>query len=247
MKKESIVYTHRFAQIDLDYTNNIAIISISKQSTLNAINYELMDDIYHSLEHIADNKNINCLIISGMKGCFSSGADTELIKKLNTDEEARKFCRIGKALISDIEDLSIPVIAVLDKYVLGGGLELALSCDIRICTKDAIFQFPETGLGIIPGWGGTQRLARIIGEGRAKYMIYTNSIINADTAYDYGLANHVCDNYQDALDEAKRIATIISNKPKIAICNSKKAINDGLRLGLKEGNIHETGLFAECF
>ena len=158
---------------------NIIIITLSRPKALNALNSEMLAEVSDVFKKIEQDKNIYAAIITGSgEKSFVAGADISEMKDLNS-KQAHKFGTYGSSVFRSIENSRVPVIAAINGYTLGGGLELALSCDIRIASEDAIFGLPEVGLGIIPGYGGTQRLPRIIGISRAKKMIYTAERLNA--------------------------------------------------------------------
>ena len=163
-----------------------------------------------------------------------------------TKKQASTFSKKGNDVFRKIETYPIPVIAAINGFALGGGCELSLSCDIRICSDNAIFGQPEVGLGIIPGFGGTQRLARIVGIRKAKQMIFSGQNIKADEALRIGLVNAVY-SQNELLNEAKKLALSISNNAQNAIQNSKKAINEGYDLEIGNALALEEKLFGDCF
>ena len=162
-----------------------------------------------------------------------------------TKKEAEAFSIKGNNVFRKIENFQIPVIAAVNGFALGGGCEISLSCDIRICSDNAIFGQPEVGLGIIPGFGGTQRLARTIGIGMAKQMIFTGQNIKAEEALRIGLVNAVYPQ-QELLNEAKKLALTITKNSKSAVKLSKKAINEGLQVDIDNAIQIEEKLFGEC-
>ena len=176
---------------------------------------------------------------------FVAGADISEMKDLNL-KQAHKFGKYGSAVFMSIENSRVPVIAAINGYTLGGGLELALACDIRIASEDSIFGLPEVGLGIIPGYGGTQRLPRIIGMSRAKKMIYTAERINAKRALEIGLID-VITQKKDLMESAKNLALQIASQAPISVAYAKDAINKGINADIDTACAIETDIFAKCF
>lgn len=163
-----------------------------------------------------------------------------------TKEQGEAFGKKGNDVFRKIETLPIPVIAAVNGFALGGGCEISLACDIRICSENAVFGQPEVGLGITPGFGGTQRLARTIGVGMAKQLIYTARNIKAPEALRIGLVNAVYP-IEELMGAAKKMASIIASNAPIAVRNCKKAINDGLQTDIESGVEIEEKLFGDCF
>ena len=161
-------------------------------------------------------------------------------------ELAKDFSKRGNDIFRKLETFPIPIIAAINGYALGGGLEIALSCDIRICSENSIFGQPEVSLGITPGFGGTQRLARTIGIGMAKQLIYTGKNINAEEALKIGLVNSIYPQ-NELMNEAKKLASTVAKNSPIAVKNCKKAINEGIEVNIEKGIEIEEELFGECF
>ena len=223
----------------------IAILTINRPKALNALNSKVLEELDKTLEAIDINK-IRALIITGAgEKSFVAGADIGEMSSL-TKKEGEAFGKKGNDVFRKIETFPIPVIAAINGFALGGGCEISMSCDIRICSDNAIFGQPEVGLGITPGFGGTQRLARIVGPGMAKQMIYTARNIKADEALRIGLVNAV---YPQAelLTEAKKMAEQIARQAPIAVRNAKKAINEGLQVDIDKAIEIEEKLFGDCF
>ena len=176
---------------------------------------------------------------------FVAGADIGEMSTL-TKAEGEAFGKKGNDVFRMIETFPIPVIAAINGFALGGGCEISMSCDIRICSDNAVFGQPEVGLGITPGFGGTQRLARIIGVGKAKEMIYGGRNIKADEAYRIGLVNNVY-TLEELMPAAKKLASTIAANAPIAVRNCKKAINDGLQVNMDDALVIEEKLFGDCF
>ena len=240
-----LISIHTFEYIKYTEENDISLITISRPKALNALNSQVLDELSKALDEI-DTTKISVLIITGEgEKSFVAGADISEMSSLSK-KEAEEFSTKGNNVFRKIETLEIPVIAAINGFALGGGCEISLSCDIRICSDNAIFGQPEVGLGITPGFGGTQRLARTIGIGMAKQMIFTGQNIKADEALRIGLVNAVYPQ-SELLNEAKKLATSIAKNSKNAVKLSKKAINDGLQVDIEKAIKIEEKLFGECF
>ena len=224
---------------------NIAILTISREKALNALNSEVLNDLNAALDAV-DVNAVRALIITGAgKKSFVAGADIGEMSTL-TPEEGEAFGKKGNDVFRKIETFPIPVIAAVNGFALGGGNEICMSCDIRICSDNAVFGQPEVGLGITPGFGGTQRLARLVSPGMAKQMIYTARNIKADEAYRIGLVNAVYPQ-EELMDAAKKMASGIAKNAPIAVRNCKKAINEGLQVDMVQAVVIEEKLFGDCF
>ena len=231
--------------INYEEDNSIAIITINRPKALNALNSQVLEELDKTLDYININK-IKSLILTGSgEKSFVAGADISEMSKL-TKEEGKNFSKKGNDIFRKLEKLPIPVIAAINGFALGGGCEIAMSCDIRICSENTIFGQPEVGLGITPGFGGTQRLARIVGPGMAKQIIFTGQTINAQEALRIGLVNQIVPK-NELMNEAKKIAENIGKNIANAVKNSKKAINDGLQVKIDNAIEIEEELFGDCF
>ena len=223
----------------------VALLTINRPKALNALNSQVLEELDKTLDAIDLNK-IRALIITGAgEKSFVAGADIGEMSSL-TKKEGEAFGKKGNDVFRKLETFPIPVIAAVNGFALGGGCEISMSCDIRICSDNAIFGQPEVGLGITPGFGGTQRLARLDGQGMAKQMIYTAKNIKADEALRIGLVNAVYPQ-SELLNEAKKLAETIARQAPIAVRNSKKAINDGLQVDMDKAIEIEERLFGDCF
>ncbi len=232
-------------QIEQETEKNISILSINRPEALNALNKVILDELNRKIDEISTDPNIRVLIITGKGRSFVAGADIESQSKLDV-EGGLKWGRYGSSIFRKIENLSIPTIAAVNGFALGGGCELALSCDIIIANKKAKFGQPEVGLGITPGFSGTQRLPRRVGIGMAKEMIFTGKVIDADRAMQIGLVNKVTE-ADHLIEEAKSMARIISKNAPLAVSYSKKAIDSGVDTSLDIGIKIENELFSMCF
>ena len=241
-----------------EQNGNVATITINREKALNALNSQVLDELNATLD-AADLATVRCLVITGAGAkSFVAGADIGEMSSL-TKAEGEAFGKKGNDVFRKIETFPIPVIAAVNGFALGGGCEISMSCDIRICSDNAVFGQPEVGLGITPGFGGTQRLARLVGAGMAKQMIYTARNIKAADAYRIGLVNEVYSAEVDAdgnvvksaqevmLAAAQKMAATIAKNAPIAVRNCKKAINDGLDADMDQAVAIEEKLFGDCF
>ena len=225
---------------------NIAIALIDRPKALNALNSEVLNDLNTLVDTVNADPEIRVLILTGSgEKSFVAGADIGEMSNL-TKEEGEAFGKKGNDVFRRIETLPIPVIAAVNGYALGGGCELAMSCDIRIASDTAVFGQPETGLGITPGFGGTQRLARLIGPGMAKQLIYSARNIKADEALRIGLVNAVYP-LEELRPAAEKLAETIARNAPIAVRACKRAINEGLEKPMDEAIVLEEKLFSSCF
>lgn len=241
-----------------EQNGNVATITINREKALNALNSQVLDELNATLDAV-DLATVRCLVITGAGAkSFVAGADIGEMSSL-TKAEGEAFGKKGNDVFRKIETFPIPVIAAVNGFALGGGCEISMSCDIRICSDNAVFGQPEVGLGITPGFGGTQRLARLVGAGMAKQMIYTARNIKAADAYRIGLVNEVYSAEVDAdgnvvksaqevmLAVAQKMAATIAKNAPIAVRNCKKAINDGLDADMDQAVAIEEKLFGDCF
>ena len=221
------------------------IITINRPEALNALNSAVLDDLSTVLDSV-DQEAVRVLVITGAGDkSFVAGADIGEMSTL-TKAEGEAFGKKGNDVFRKIEIFPLPVIAAINGYALGGGCELSMSCDIRICADNAMFGQPEVGLGITPGFGGTQRLARLVGMGMAKQMIYTARNIKADEALRIGLVNAVY-TQEELLPAAEKMAGQIAMNAPIAVRACKKAVNDGLQVDMDKAIVVEEKLFGSCF
>ena len=223
----------------------VGILTIDRPKALNALNSEVLEDLNAALDQV-DLDTVRCLILTGAgEKSFVAGADIGEMSDLSV-AEGTAFGKKGNDIFLRIEKFPIPVIAAVNGFALGGGCELSMSCDIRLCSENAMFGQPEVGLGITPGFGGTQRLARIVGLGVAKELIYAATNIKADEAYRIGLVNHVYP-LEELLPAAKKLAGKIARNAPIAVRSCKKAINEGMQVSIDEGVAIEEEIFGKCF
>lgn len=231
--------------VDYEVKGNIAIITINREKALNALNSEVLDDLEKVFDGV-DTNAVRCLILTGAgQKSFVAGADIGEMSTL-TKAEGEAFGKKGNDVFRKIETFPIPVIAAINGFALGGGCEISMSCDFRICSDNAMFGQPEVGLGITPGFGGTQRLARTVGVGMAKQLIYTARNIDAAEALRIGLVNQVV-TQEELLPTAEKLANTIAGNAPIAVRACKKAINDGLQTNIDDALVIEEKLFGSCF
>ena len=223
----------------------VGVITINRPKALNALNSDVLKELDACLDGI-NLETTRALILTGAgEKSFVAGADIGEMSTL-TKAEGEAFGKIGNDVFRKLETFPIPVIAAINGFALGGGCEISMSCDIRICSENAVFGQPEVGLGITPGFGGTQRLARIIGIGKAKEMIYAATNIKAEEAYRIGLVNAVYP-LEELMPAAKKLAGKIAKNAPIAVRACKKAINEGLDAVMDEAIVIEEKLFGSCF
>ena len=239
------VYALETSFIIYEEEGTTGLLTINRPKALNALNSQVLDELDETLDSIDTNK-IRALIITGAgEKSFVAGADIAEMSTL-TKKQGQEFSKKGNDVFRKIETFPIPVIAAVNGFALGGGCEISMSCDIRICSENAIFGQPEVGLGITPGFGGTQRLARLVGIGMAKQMIYTAQNIKAEEALRIGLVNAVYPQ-NELLNEAKKLAEAIAKNGPNAVKLCKKAINEGTQVDMDKAIEIEEKLFGECF
>lgn len=231
--------------ITYEQEGQVGIVTINRPKALNALNSQVLEEIEATFKAI-DVDAVRAVILTGAgEKSFVAGADIGEMSTL-TKAEGEVFGKKGNDVFRMIETFPIPVIAAVNGFALGGGCEISMSCDIRICSENAVFGQPEVGLGITPGFGGTQRLARLVGPGMAKQMIYTARNIKADEAYRIGLVNAVYPQ-EELMASAKKMAAGIAKNAPIAVRACKKAINDGLEADMDAAIVIEEKLFGSCF
>lgn len=231
----------------LKYDNSregIGVLTISSPATLNALNSTILGELNTFVEEL-DQENTRVLVITGEGKAFVAGADISQMSGLYP-EEGYKFGQFGAQVFKKIEDLEIPVIAAINGFALGGGCELAMACDIRIASAKAKFGQPEVNLGIIPGFSGTYRLSKLVGQGIAKELIYTGGMIGADEALRIGLVNKVVEP-ENLMNVVMEMAESILTSAPIAVKFAKKCINENYDLTAAEAIELENKYFSKCF
>ena len=231
---------HRF--VDYVIEDGIALVSINRPDKLNALDEDVLDELSESFTNAYLDDGVRAIVLSGAgKKSFVAGADIEMLAEQDV-LEGRRNSLLGQDVMETIEDGPKPVIAAVNGYALGGGLELALACDLRYASTRAVFGLPEVGLGIIPGYGGTQRLPRLVGCGHALEMILSGGKIDAAEALRIGLVNRVCEP-EDLVATAKKTAKKMAAQGPLAVEFAKQAVRRGMLLSLKDGLELEADLF----
>jgi len=234
-----------YQNLIVETKDKIGIIKINRPAALNALNSQTIQELNDAVHELSENPEVRVIILTGEGKAFVAGADISEMKDMNK-EEAMDFSRRGHKVFSFIESQEKPIIAAVNGFALGGGCELAMACDIRIASDTAKFGQPEVNLGIIPGFAGTQRLLRLVGTAKAKELIFTGNLIDAQTALSMGLVNQVvpADKLMDfVLEMAKKITT----KGPLAIKLAKRVIHRGSRSDFDTGSSFEVEAFGECF
>lgn len=230
----------------VEHQDQIACVTINRPKALNALNPATVTELKSTLKELENSSEAKVIIITGQgEKAFCAGGDIALMRTLNP-VEAREIALAADALFQTIEDSPRVVIAAINGYALGGGCELAMACDLRVAAEGAQLGQPEIDLGIIPGWGGTQRLPRLIGSSRAKKMILTGERISAKQALEFGLVDQVSPD-AELLDATHTLAQSIASKPQAAINMIKQAINQGMQMDLDKAVRFESELFGMCF
>ncbi len=224
---------------------DVAILSINRPQALNALSVEVLKELDTALRNLEKDEDVFVIIITGEGKAFVAGADIGEMRGMSL-EEARKFSKLGSSIFRRIELMDKVVIAAVNGFALGGGCELAISCDILLAGEKAKFGQPEVGLGITPGFAGTQRLSKIVGIKKAKELIFTGAMIGAEEAGNIGLVNHVLPQ-DELMPKALELAKTIASKGQIAVKYAKTAINRGTEADMDTGNALETEMFALCF
>ena len=231
--------------VNFEQQGAVAVLTIDRPKALNALNPEVLADLKAAFEGI-DQNAVRCVVLTGAGDkSFVAGADIGSMSTM-TKAEGEAFGKLGNDIFLMIESFPLPVIAAVNGFALGGGCELAMSCDIRICSDNAMFGQPEVGLGITPGFGGTQRLARLVGMGMAKQLLYTARNIDANEALRIGLVNAVLPQ-AELLDAALKMAGQIAKNAPIAVRACKKAVNEGMQVSIDKAVEIEEKLFGGCF
>jgi enoyl-CoA hydratase len=235
-----------FKNILVTTENNTAIITINRPEKLNALNVETIQELHDAFENLENNHEIRVIILTGNgEKAFVAGADISEFANFSIEEGAQLAAQGQELLFNFVENLKTPVIAAVNGFALGGGLELAMSCHFRVASENAKMGLPEVSLGVIPGYGGTQRLPQLIGKGRAMELIMTTGMIDAETAKTYGLVNYVLPQ-TELLEFCNGIAQKISKNSPLAISKAIKAINANFKDG-EDGYKTEIRNFGKCF
>ncbi len=234
-----------YRNILLEVKEDIALLTVNRPDKLNALNEETLSEIKSAVAEVGKNDSVSVLLITGSGSkAFVAGADIEELSKCDT-KTGVEFAKFGQNVFNTIENLGKPVIALVNGYALGGGCELALACHIRLASERAKFGQPEVNLGIIPGYGGTQRLARIVNPGIAIEYILTGKLFDAKEALRIGLVNAIYPN-EELSEKGYELAKVIASKGQIAVRESLKAIIKGFDETLEDGLELESNLFGKC-
>jgi enoyl-CoA hydratase len=234
------------AFVRLEHEGPIAVLTIDRQDKLNALNSQVVREIHEALGELRARDEARCLIVTGAgEKAFVAGADIAEMRAMSVDE-ARAFARAGHAALDALETLPIPAIAAVHGFALGGGCELALACDFIYASENARFGQPEVKLGVIPGFGGTQRLLRRVGIARARELVYSGAMIDAAEALRIGLVNRVVPR-ADLLRVARETAATIAQMGPLAVAAAKRVLREGESLSLRDANALEIEAFARCF
>lgn len=226
--------------------NDIGILTINRPRALNALDLATLSELYDFIDERLPKEDLKALIVTGAGDkAFVAGADIVEMSKM-TEREFEQYVDLAHRAYELIENDPSPCIAAINGYALGGGCELALACDIRIASERAKLGFPEVKLGIFPGWGGTQRVTRVLGLGRTKELVFTGEMIDASEAYRIGLVEKVVP-HDKVMEEAMRIANIIAKNGPKAVRMAKTAINAGSEMDLNRALLLEKTLVSLCF
>lgn len=234
-----------YKTIKLEVSEAIATITFNRPEVLNALNTEMIGEFRDALGDLRKMPEVKVLILTGAGKAFVAGADIRVLQGLDP-LGAKQFAETGQSVLYALEAMDIPVIACINGFALGGGCEIAMACDFVCASEDARFGQPEISLGLIPGFGGTQRLARLVGKARAKELCMTGRIITAQDAFAMGLATRVFP-AEILMDETLKIARTIAEKGRVALRAVKHVIDNGLDVDLKTGCALEADAFSICF
>lgn len=234
-----------FKNIIVEIKDNIGILKMNRPNALNALNSEMLKELDTAVLSMGENDQVRVVIITGEGKAFVAGADIAEMKDMSKDQ-ALEFSKKGQSILDRIALLDKPVIAGVNGFALGGGCELAMACDIRVASDKAKMGQPEVNLGIIPGFAGTQRLSRLVGIAKAKELIFTADMIDAQAALSIGLVNQVVPADQ-LMNVCMEMASKIASKGPTAVKMAKKAVNQGIDMSLTDGNRLEGVLFSNCF
>jgi enoyl-CoA hydratase len=234
-----------FKNIIVEIKEKVGIVKMNRPNAMNALNSDTLGELTKAFSHLAESTEVSVIILTGEGKAFVAGADIAEMKDMSGNE-AEEFSRSGQKVFGLIAKIEKPVIAAVNGFALGGGCELALACDIRIASDKAKLGQPEVNLGVIPGFAGTQRLSRLVGTAKAKELIFTGDMVDAQTAHSIGLVNQVVP-VDQLMNVCMELANKIASKGPVAVKLAKKVINEGIEARLDEGSAYETRDFAECF
>ncbi|MDF9406887.1 enoyl-CoA hydratase-related protein [Pelotomaculum isophthalicicum JI] len=230
----------------VEFDNEIAVVSVNRPKALNALDHQTIAELGEAMAELAANQSVKVIILTGAgEKAFVAGADIAYMLSL-TPMQAQEFSRHGQKVLSQIENMSKPVIAAVNGFALGGGCELSMACDIRVASEKAKFGQPEVSLGIMAGFGGTQRLARLVNPGIAKEMLFTGDIYDAQAALKFGLVSKVVP-ADELMDVCKKMAKRIASMGPVGVRFTKEAINQGLDMDQEKAFNIEAALFGVIF
>ncbi len=233
------------ALVETSFSGRVATVLINRPEAMNAFNSELLEALIAEMNSLAANKEVGAAVVTGAGKAFGAGADIAQMKDY-APAQGRAYSELGQKATSTIEEMPLPVIAAVNGYALGGGCEIAMACDIRLCSENARFGQLEINLGIMPGWGGTQRLTRICGPSFANELLYTGRMADAAEALKWGLVSGVYPK-EELVPKALQMAEVIASKSAAALRNIKLATARALEQDLKGGLRLEADLFGLCF
>lgn len=231
--------------VKVEQQGHVGILTIDRQEALNALNSQVLNDLDAAIDEVAANDDVYVVVLTGAGRSFVAGADIGEMKGFSS-ADGKKFGVHGGGVFLKLENMAKPVIAAINGFALGGGCELSMACDIRLASEKAKFGQPEVGLGITPGFGGTQRLARIVGVSNAMELILTAKVIKAEEAKEMGLVSHVYP-AEELMDKAMELAQAIAANAQVAVRQSKAAIRHGLQTDMYTGAAFEAEAFGLCF
>lgn len=235
-----------YENLILEYQEHVAILKINRPKALNALNSATLHELSQAFSQIANDEGVRVVLLTGSgEKAFVAGADVAEMRDMNT-QQARRFSQLGHRVMNQIENLAQPVIAVVNGFALGGGTELTLACDLRLAAEKAKFGQPEVTLGILAGFGGTQRLVRLVGSGRASEILFTGDMLDAQEAYRIGLVNRVY-SQADLMSHALTLAHKIASRAPIGVRLTKSAIQKGQNMDIITGQAYEAEVFGEVF
>ena len=232
--------------IEFEKDGTVGTLTINRPKALNVLNWDTLKELGSIVENDLPSENLRVLIVTGSGDkAFVAGADVAQMSEMSP-KEFREYIDYAHRIFSLIEDAPYPSIAAINGYALGGGCELALACDLRIASEKTKIGFPEVKLGIFPGWGGSQRVTRIMGNGKAKELIYTGEMVSAEEALRLGLVERVVP-HEVIMKEALELAQLIASRAPLAVSAAKKAINQGSEMKIKDALRLEKDLIDSCF
>ena len=235
-----------YQNIKLEVKEGIAYVTVNRPKALNALNTEVLSELLDAFTYVNNTPEVKIAILTGEGRAFVAGADIAQMRSLETAGEGREMTMMGQRVFEYMENIDKPIIAAVNGFALGGGCEIAMACDIRIASEKAKFGQPEVNLGIIPGFGGTQRLPRLVGKGMGKYLIMSAQMIDAQEAYRIGLVEKVVP-AESLIEECESLAKLIMSKAPIAVKMAKHAINNGLNTDLRTGVAYEAEAYTTTF